>query len=145
MSEENLFSPKVEKKLTLPATIENLDSVLAFLEENLEEMGASMKTQNQMAISLEEIYVNVAHYAYPSGDGEATICFEADDEWFVLKVIDSGTPFNPLQKEDPDVTLDAEKREIGGLGIFMTKKLMDEVSYDYSSGKNILTMKKRRA
>ena len=127
-----------------PADDSALDDVLAFVEEELEKADCPMKTVMAITVAIEEVFVNVSHYAYPNGSGEASLSIDFDSEsrlmTFVLK--DSGIPFNPLAKPDPDITLSAEKRQIGGLGIFMMKKTMDEVSYAYKDEKNILTMKK---
>ena len=131
-------------ELTLEATVENLTPVMAFLEEHLEEAECSMKAQMQIAVAAEEIYVNIAHYAYAPGTGEATVRMEiTDDRTAVIAFLDRGVPFDPLAKPDPDVTLSAEERDIGGLGIYMTKKTMDDVRYEYRDGQNILTLVKR--
>ena len=131
-------------ELTLEATVENLTPVMAFLEEHLEEAECSMKAQMQIAVAAEEIYVNIAHYAYAPGTGEATVRMEITDErTAVIAFLDRGVPFDPLAKPDPDVTLSAEERDIGGLGIYMTKKTMDDVRYENRDGQNILTLVKR--
>ena len=132
-------------ELNLEATVENLTQVMAFLEQHLEEAGCSLKAQMQITVAAEEIYVNIAHYAYAPGTGEATVRLEIADDpaEATITFIDRGVPFDPLAKPDPDVTLSAEERGIGGLGIFMTKKTMDNVRYEYKDGKNILTMVKR--
>lgn len=132
------------KELELEATLENLNTVLGFVDEQLEEMECPMKVQMQIDIAVEEIYVNIAHYSYKPGVGSATIRveFEEDPLSVILTFIDQGIPYDPLAKEDPDVTLSAEERQIGGLGIFMVKKTMDDVSYEYKEGSNILTLKK---
>ena len=132
-------------ELSLDATLENLTPVMAFLEEHLEEADCPMKAMMQITVSAEEIYVNIAHYAYPSGTGTATVRLELseDPSAMTLTFIDSGIPFDPLAKPDPDITLSAEERGIGGLGIYMTKKAMDDVRYEYRDGQNILTLFKR--
>ena len=132
-------------ELTLEATVENLTPVMAFLEEHLEEAECSMKAQMQIAVAAEEIYVNIAHYAYAPGTGEATVRMEITDDPRTASItfIDRGVPFDPLAKPDPDVTLSAEERGIGGLGIYMTKKTMDDVRYERVDGQNILTLVKR--
>ena len=136
---------KLKRELTLEATVENLARVLAFLEENLEEAECPMRAQMQMGVAAEEVYVNIAHYAYAPETGEAAVELETEEEPPLVRITftDGGRPFDPTAAEDPDVTLSAEEREIGGLGIFMTKKLMDEVSYEYRDEKNILTLTKR--
>ena len=132
-------------ELTIDATVENLPQVLAFLEEHLEEADCPMKAQMQLSIAAEEIYVNIAHYAYAPETGQATVRLElADDPSTVcVTFLDRGVPFDPLAKPDPDITLSAEERGIGGLGIYMTKKSMDDVRYEYRDGQNILTLVKR--
>ena len=131
-------------ELTIPAEVEKLPEVLAFLEQHLEEAGCSMKAQMQLAIAAEEIFVNIAHYAYAPETGMATVRLEVSGEPKTAAVtfIDQGVPFDPLAKPDPDVTLAAEDRQIGGLGIYMTKKTMDDVRYAYQDGQNVLTLKK---
>ena len=134
----------IRNELTLEATVENLTPVLAFIEQQLEKAGCPFKTQMQIAVAAEEIYVNIARYAYLPGTGEATVRLDVTDDPPAARLtfIDSGTPFDPLQKTDPDITLSAEEREIGGLGIHIVKKSMDEVRYEYVDGKNIFTMVK---
>ena len=131
-------------ELNIPAQAERLPEVLSFLEWHLEESACPMKTQMQIMVAAEEIFVNIASYAYPSGTGMAAIRLEISGEptAAVITFQDSGCPFDPLAKADPDVSLPAEERSIGGLGIFMTKKLMDDVRYEHRNGKNILTIKK---
>ena len=132
------------KELKVNADISELDKVLAFADSILESMDCSMKAQMQIDVAIEEIFVNIAHYAYPSGDGEAVIQIEADEASKTVSItfIDQGTPYDPLQNADPDITLSAEDRPIGGLGIFMVKKSMDDMSYEYKDNQNRLTIKK---
>ena len=132
------------KELTIEAKIENLDKVLGFVDEQLEEMECPMKPQLQIDVAVEEICVNIAKYSYHPGNGPATIQveFEKDPLAVILTFIDQGIPYDPLTKEDPDITLSAEERQIGGLGIFMVKKSMDHIYYEYKNGSNILTLKK---
>ena len=133
------------RELTLPAEIERLPEVLSFVEEQLEEVGCPMKAQMQIAVCAEEIFVNIASYAYAPGTGRVTVRVETalEPRSASITFIDSGVAFNPLEKEDPDVSLPAEEREIGGLGIFMAKKTMDEVRYERAGGYNVLTLIKR--
>ena len=132
------------KELKVKADISELDKVLSFADSILESMDCNMKAQMQIDVAIEEIFVNIAHYAYPSGDGDAVIQIEADEANSAVSItfIDSGTPYDPLKNEDPDITLSAEDRPIGGLGIFMVKKSMDDVSYEYKDNQNRLTIKK---
>ena len=130
---------------TFPAKTEALPDVLGFVEETLEEYGCPMKIQMALCVAIEEVFVNVAHYAYGGGDGQVTlgIGFDAVNSTITFRMADTGIPFDPLKKPDPDITLSAEEREIGGLGIFITKKTMDSISYSYENGENILTMTKK--
>ena len=132
------------KDITVDATVENLEVVQNFVSQELEEQGCSMKVMMQIEIAVEEIYVNIVHYAYNPEVGKATIRCEVTDDpmQVIIQFLDSGTPFDPLAKADPDITLSAEERGIGGLGIFMVKQSMDEVNYEYVEGKNVLTIRK---
>ena len=132
-------------ELTLDAKVENLDNVLAFVDKFLEELGCPMKTQMQIDISVEEMFVNIANYAYTPKTGQASIRVETEKDPAAISItfIDHGVPYNPLAKPDPDVTLPAMERQIGGLGIFMVKKSMDSMEYEYRDGQNILTIRKR--
>ena len=133
-----------ENELDIEASVDNMQSVQAFIDERLEKAECPPKTQMQIGIAVEEIFVNIAHYAYKPGKGNAIVRVEVTEDPLevLITFIDHGVPYDPLAKEDPDVTLSAEDRQIGGLGIFMTKKIMDDISYEYKNGKNILTMKK---
>ena len=132
-------------ELNIEAKTENLDKVLAFVDQHLEERGCAVQVQMQIDVAVEELFVNIAQYAYALGIGVATIRLEIQEDPFVVVItfIDNGIPYNPLAKEDPDITLSAEERPIGGLGIYMVKKSMDEVSYEYKDGQNILRIKKQ--
>ncbi len=122
----------------------NLDKVLAFVDEHLEMAGCPMKAQMQIDLAVEEIFVNIASYAYQPDKGNAVLRVEVAEDplQVILTFLDRGKPYDPLAKEDPDITLSAEQRQIGGLGIFMVKKTMDDVQYEYKDGQNILTLKK---
>ncbi len=131
-------------ELTLKAVDDNLDEVLAFVDGHLEEQDCPMRIQMQMDIAVEELFVNVAHYAYAPETGDVTIRFDVPDcDSVSITFIDSGVPYDPLAKPDPDVTLSAEERQIGGLGIYMVKKSMDDMRYAYEDGQNILTIVKK--
>jgi len=134
------------KILTVPASTNQLDSVLSFIETELEAINCPMKICNQIAIAVEEIFVNIAHYAYCPIEGQATIRCQIQTDGpqpqVTIEFLDSGKPYDPLANDDPDTTLSAEEREIGGLGIFMVKQLMDDVKYEYKDGKNTLTIQK---
>ena len=131
------------KEITIKAADEELNTVIAFITEQLEAVDCPMKIQIQLEVAVEELFVNIAHYAYAPETGNATICTEITADKAEISFIDSGIPYDPIAKPDPDVTLSAEKRKIGGLGIYMVKKSMDDVRYEYSNGKNILTIVKK--
>lgn len=126
-----------------PASDSELMNVTAFIEEELEKVECPMKLVIQFTVSLEEIFVNVAHYGYPDKEGTVEVTTNFEDDMFSITFVDSGIPFDPLAKEDPDITLSADERTIGGLGIFMVKKYMDVVAYEYKDGKNVFCMKKK--
>lgn len=132
------------KEITVDAIIENIDTVTAFVNDFLDSCGCPMKTKMQMDIAIDEIFSNISFYAYQDGIGTATVRAERQDDpqAVCITFIDGGIPYNPLAKEDPDVTLSAEERKIGGLGIYIVKKNMDEMLYEYSDGKNRLSIKK---
>ncbi len=132
-------------KMRIDATVENLDRLMDFLEEQMKGTGFSEMLVSQVKTAAEEIFVNIAHYAYSPTVGAAVVCCEVggDPLQITVAIADEGRPYDPLTREDPDITLPAGVRPIGGLGIFMTKKLMDEVWYEYKDGKNILTLRKR--
>lgn len=130
---------------TFPAKTESLFDVLSFVEETLEGFECPMKIQTAICVAIEEVFVNVAHYAYPDGEGDMSLHIGFDDQIraITFRMTDKGVPFDPLTKPDPDITLSAEEREIGGLGIFIAKKTMDSLTYAYENGENILTMIKK--
>ncbi|MBR1842431.1 MAG: ATP-binding protein [Oscillospiraceae bacterium] len=128
-------------ELTLAATTENIGAVTAFVDEELEKLDCPIKAQMQIDVAIDELFSNIAFYAYENG-GDATVGFDFADGVVTLVFTDSGKPYDPTKKVDPDTTLSAEEREIGGLGIFLVKKTMDSIDYRYDGGKNILTIKK---
>ena len=132
------------EKITVAASVDNLQQVIDFATEKLEERDCPMKAAMQLELVIEEVFVNIASYAYHPEKGSATFCvdFEDEPEAVIMTFVDSGKPYNPLEKSDPDVTLDLNDREIGGLGIFLVKKNVDEISYERTNGKNILRLKK---
>ena len=133
------------KELTIAATVENIGTVTDFVNEQLEALDCPMKAQMQIDIAIDELFGNIAHYAYNPEIGKATVRVEVIEKPLSVTVtfIDNGVPYDPLAKADPDITLSAEEREIGGLGIFMVKKSMDEITYEYKDGQNILAIKKK--
>ena len=132
------------KKLTVNASTDKLPEVLEFIDTELETAGASMKMIFQIDLAAEEIFVNIANYAYAPDDGNVIIQVDNYGEPPLVEIqfIDQGDPFNPLENPDPDITLTAEERQIGGLGELMVKKSMDAVDYRFEENKNILTIKK---
>lgn len=142
-----IFEVRTEKtdsaaELDIEATDDNLDKVMQFVDEHLEAAGCPMKSQMQIDIAVEEIFINIARYAYYPDKGRAVVRVEVNGDPLQVKItfIDHGKPYDPLAKEDPDVTLSAEDRPIGGLGIFMVKQTMDDIQYEYKDGSNILTL-----
>ena len=131
-------------ELTITATVENIEAVTDFVNEQLEAIDCPMKAQMQIDIAIDELFGNIAHYAYNPEVGDATVRVEVIEEPLavVITFIDKGVPYDPLAKADPDITLSAEEREIGGLGIFMVKKSMDDITYEYKDGQNILKIRK---
>ena len=134
-----------EQVLRIPAELERMDEVLDFASSLIDGHGATPLVRTQLRMAMEELYVNIAHYAYPEGGGWAEIRGSVEGGVAMFCLIDGGVPFDPLAKPDPDITLPVEEREIGGLGIYMVKSAMDEVSYEYRDGCNHLTIRKRIA
>lgn len=134
----------MKNRLTVPAARENLPIVQSFINEQLDGVDRPVKTDIQIAVCVEEIFVNIASYAYPDKTGEAVIVAELTDQPPAVTIVfmDSGLPYDPLEKADPDITLSVGERPVGGLGVFMVKKLMDGVSYEYRDGFNILRIRK---
>ena len=132
-------------ELEIDAEEDRLQEVQAFVDEHLEAADCPVKAQMQIAVAVEEIFVNIASYAYVPEKGKAKVRVEVSDEPVSVTItfVDHGIPYDPVAREDPDVTLPASQRDIGGLGIFMTKQIMDDVAYEYKDGQNILTLKKR--
>ena len=137
------YKGKGENSITLTATDENLAKATEFVKDCAKSAGASDKFMRQIELVIEEIFINVAHYAYAPNTGDVKISAEVADDKLRIMFIDEGKPYNPLEKSDPDTMLSAEEREIGGLGIFMTKKLTDNAEYIYKDGKNILILEKK--
>ena len=124
--------------------MENIDAVTAFVNEQLEALECPVKAMMQIDIAIDELFGNIAHYAYHPETGSATVRVEVAEEPLavIITFIDHGIPYDPLAAEDPDTTLSAEERSVGGLGVYMVKKSMDEITYEYKNGQNILKIKK---
>ncbi|SDB14053.1 Anti-sigma regulatory factor (Ser/Thr protein kinase) [Pseudobutyrivibrio sp. YE44] len=133
------------KSIVVDAILENLPNVMEFVDLELQQVECSMKAQMQIDVAIEELFVNIANYAYGDGTGKATIefFFDKDSREVKISFVDSGAKFNPLEKSDPDITLSAEEREVGGLGILMVKKTMDDLTYEYTDGNNKTTIYKK--
>ena len=131
--------------ITLPTAVENIGKITAFVEGKLEERDCPLKKTMEISMAVDEVMANVAMYAYAPGTGDVTVQFGFEEASRTASVtfIDGGVAFDPLAKEDPDVTLPAEQRKIGGLGIFLVKKTMDEVTYRRENDKNILCIRKK--
>ncbi len=135
----------MKKCIEIEATLENLDTVLGFIEENLEIMDCPMKLAMKIVVCVEELYVNVASYAYDGQIGSCSITFEDDgntESKVRISIVDQGKEFNPLKQDNPDIKLGIEEREMGGLGIFMVRNIMDNISYERKQGNNIIFMEK---
>lgn len=132
------------KELTIAATVENIGAVTDFVDAQLEALDCPMKALMQINIAIDELFGNIAHYAYNPDVGEATVRVEVEEEPLsvIITFIDGGVPYDPLQAAEPDTTLSAEERALGGLGIFMVRKSMDEITYRYENGRNILSIRK---
>ena len=133
------------KEWTVGAAAENVAAVTDWINEQLESIDCPMKTQMQIDIAIDELFGNIVHYAYNPDIGSATVRVEVMEEPLsvVITFIDGGVPYDPLQAADPNTGLPVEEREIGGLGIYIVKKSMDEITYEYKDGKNILSIKKK--
>ncbi len=133
------------QELQIEAKVGNLPKVLAFVDEILERTDCSIPIQMQIDVAVEEVFVNIANYAYSPQTGPATIQIEITESpaTAVITFLDKGSPFDPTKREDPDTTLPVNKRQIGGLGIYMVKKSMDTVTYRREEGQNILCIQKK--
>ena len=132
------------RKLTVEAKAENLDTVKQFVNHELEKVSCSYETLFQIDLVVEELFVNIANYAYEKQIGTATVLVEILDSPSRVEItfMDYGVPYDPLSLDDPDFDLPIAEKPIGGLGIFIVKQSMDHVSYEYNDGKNILLLKK---
>ena len=133
------------KEWTFEAKIDRIPWLTEQVDGLLEGLDCPMKAQMQIDVAIDEWMANIASYAYGNGVGEVTVRFDfqPDDRTVVLTFIDSGIPYDPLAKPDPDVTLSVDKRAVGGLGIFLIKKTMDDMTYARQDGHNVLTIRKR--
>ena len=130
------------KELVIAADRNNLLKVQSFIDEQLEDAGCPMLTQIAIDVAVEELFVNIASYAYDQEIGVAVVQVEMLDDPLSVEItfIDNGKQYDPLAKPDPDITLGVKERKKGGLGIYMVKNSMDDMRYEYKEGKNILTI-----
>lgn len=133
------------REITVEALLENIEMITAFVDEELERIDCPPKANAQLDICVDEIFGNIARYAYGSGTGDATarIDFDEAERLITLTFIDKGMPFNPLDVPEPDITLSLEERPIGGLGLFMVKNMVDSMTYSRDDDRNVLTIHKR--
>jgi len=130
------------KKLVIEASIDNLNEVLKFVNEDIERYNYPPESKNQIYVAVEEIFVNIASYAYQADNGSVAIFISAEDCRISIRFEDSGEPYNPLEQADPDLDKPLMERKIGGLGVYFVKQLMDKVEYAYVDNKNVLIMTK---
>lgn len=140
----NGYKGRSVKEITLDAKIENVDQVIEFINKELDAFGCIAKAKTEIDVAVDEIFANISNYAYNPNVGSVTIQIEKLDNpnAATITFIDSGVPFDPLIKKDPNVSLSAEERQVGGLGIFIVKKTMDKVEYEYKNNQNILKITK---
>ena len=134
----------MKEELLIEAVVDNLDDVNLFVHKFIEQVEVSKRTLMQLDLIVEEIFVNISNYAYAPNIGLVKILLniETTPLAILLTFIDSGIPYNPLEKSDPNVHLSIDDRQIGGLGIFLTKNLVDDISYQFVDGQNILQLTK---
>ncbi|WP_414469035.1 ATP-binding protein [Methanobacterium sp. ACI-7] len=132
-------------KIIVPARAENVRKVLDFITEKLKQLKYSKRALLQLELSVEEAFVNIVNYAYENHDGEVLISCSIDETSLqvTIQFIDTGIQYNPLEKEDPDISLNIQEKEVGGLGILLIKNNVDSIRYEYKNGKNILTLQKK--
>ena len=129
-------------EITLPAVFDSIGRLIVYVGHRIKPFRPTERTVSQIEIAIDEIFSNIARYAYPKKKGKATVRVETIGRTLVLTFMDSGIPYDPTAKSDPDTSLPVEERPIGGVGIFLVKKMMDAVEYRYEDGHNILTLKK---
>ena len=135
----------MEREITVDAVVENLYTVQEALGPALTALPFSPETRMNLEVAVEEIFLNIANYAYAPGNGKAVIRAVTDTAGISITFADSGEAFDPLAKPDPDTKLPLQERQIGGLGIYMVKQTMDSVEYARRDGQNILTIRKNLA
>jgi len=133
---------KHEKEVTLAANLEKFDELIGFVNEFIKDAEIDTDVCSDLLVAVEEIFVNIASYAYPGGEGDVTVRLISEEDKMTIIFIDNGIPYDPLSNSDPDISLSIEERKIGGLGVFMVKEMMDKISYEYKDGQNILIIEK---
>lgn len=130
------------KRIDVDGTRENVEIVTEFIVNNLRESQIDRKIIAQISVAIDELYSNIAQYAYGDQIGKVTVLVEVSNGSIAITFADSGKQFNPLDVDNPDITLDADERGIGGLGIFIVRQTMDDITYAYENGMNVLKITK---
>lgn len=132
------------KKTIVDSTIENLSSVMGFINSELDELQCPEQIRAKIKLAVDELFGNICYYAYDSTPGPVTVCLESKSDPLAVEIsfIDKGKPYNPLEADEPDIGLSGEDRPIGGLGIFLVQSTMDDMNYKYKDEQNILTIRK---
>ena len=133
------------KEMTVSAVPQNTEKVTEFVNAQLDAADCPKKIKAKIDVAIDEIFANISSYAYAPATGLATVKFALEDDprTAVITFIDRGKPYDPLKAENPDITLSADEREEGGLGVFIVKNTMDDVNYGYVDGQNVLTIRKQ--
>ena len=132
----------MNKEIVIKNEVEELDKLAAFVEEVASELGLEPELEMNLNLALEEVVSNVILYAYPKKEeGSVMIAANGDGKSLVFTITDKGKEFDPTKVEEADITLSAEDRQIGGLGIYIVKNIMNEVTYQRLEGHNVLTLK----
>ena len=137
---ELLYKNNNINKREFKANRYELPNIQRFVKEEVSKQNCDPKVANQISLAIEEMFVNIADYAYQGKKGNCFLTIEFNDNKFTFTFEDEGIPFNPIEKENPNINLPVQDRKVGGLGIYITKTIMDEVKYKYENNKNILTL-----
>lgn len=138
-----VYKEEKMKEIIVDAVIGNLNTVTEFVNESLKGHGVPERLQMKIDIAIDELFSNIVKYSYGDKGGKVTVRVEVDAEKASITFIDEGIEYNPLNQPEPDLSLTADDEAVGGLGIFITKKIMDDIQYEYSDGKNILIIHKK--
>ena len=133
------------EEITLTASVDQIKKVVEFVNDFLKKADCSERSRIQIDVAIDEIFGNIALYAYEPDTGPVTVRVDTEDDSsrVAITFIDRGKPFDPLTSKEPDFTKPVKERGIGGMGLFMVKKTMDDVSYCFRDGQNILTIRKK--